>query len=588
MTPWRGLRVAGLVTDVLAPLQGFFFPYNAKAPIIEDYHALFGDPLNPVVWRAPRVLLTAPPAWGGVQTEGPVAGLLHYRINRLHEMLAGAAELEHASPGISTRIQLYVDAHIPMVVAMGAGRRRGSGEALLRDVDGMPQVPSAAGMDHVLEHVARALVSVQARPTGRRNARREVTLACIMRWTLPRELHQRHWDRKTRSFKTLSSDFAEFFKTGGDVLHTIVLCSLFGNHEGASSRPNWDTRLRLYRAFQGSAGGGAPGWLARCDYIIYYALRETIVAILPKMLALRDSVSAIDGGAMWEAHAAETRTIMDRVRSALNEYYGAKGLSDINDTLRNRHNRIGRSVATEPRAPEAAPTAWSETDATPYVAAMVERGCDCADPRAPALVAADLPHVGEGDITNDLAFGTHIQRCIRTTRLPVHHASQLHGVLRRGCEARLKVDDSDDILLSETACVSEEDARLRTTAYVCPCCVRLMNNVVGVGTNPKEVRLRFLHVIRIDIDDETGSITRHCDSCLNKRPGVALPLIEIPLFAPLGRPRSWALTVNDTCVMFCPNCTMLVSRSSMRFGIGGDEIAWGCSVCSPLDKAPPT
>jgi hypothetical protein len=567
------MRIASFVTNVLAPLQGFFFPYNCSRPIIGDYNALFGDPVNPVTREATRISLTPPLAWDGVTTRDPLAELVHYRVNRLYELLTGSGiEYDRAEADTSYRLQLYIDAHIPLALAM---------EGRVDDVYTMPMVPCADSMCVASEHVARAVVSCQPQEGSKRSGQRHVTMSHIMRWTLPREMHQRYWDCKMRSFKTLSSDFAELFKSGGGELHDVVLCSMLGNYRGVISRPNWEARVRLYAAYIGSRGRTGAGWLSKCDYIIYYALREVMVNIVPSLIALNDSIrDDARIGAAWVAHGQDTRTIMDRVRSALNSLYGVGGLEAVNDTLRNRHNRIGRSASTEVTLAVQPPAVWSGGDSTALVGALLKRSMSCRDERVLPLMREVLPLVPPAAIANDVARGVHLQRVIRTARLPRHYAEQLHRVLRRGPDVRITIDGVT-VAMRESPCVSAEDARLRCTVYVCPCCLKLMNNVIDPTTSVKELTLRYRHIVRIDIDDDTGAIERYCDECLRKHPAVALPLIEVALFEPRERPSAWAVSLLDRCLLICPKCTLLVNRIHARFGVDGDEHAWGCLICTP-------
>jgi hypothetical protein len=567
------MRVASFVTNVLAPLQGFFFPYNCSRPTIDDYHSLFGDPLNPSTRAAARIRLTAPLAWGGVTTSDALAELVHYRVNRLYELLTGyGIEYDRVEPDTSYRLQLYIDAHIPLAIAMNGS---------LENVYTMPLIPCADSMGDVSEHVARAVVSYPSTEGVRRNCKRRVTLAHIMRWTLPREMHQPYWDCKTRSFKTLSSDFAEFFKSGGDLLHEVVLCSLLGNYRGVLSRPNWEARMRLYTCYIDSRGSNSAGWLHKCDYIIYYALREVIIHLVPNIIALNDSIRNNPIlGATWVAHEQDTHVIMDRVRSVINEYYGMRGLEDVNDTLRNRHNRIGRSSSTEVKTAAQPPLVWSGGEATALVGALLARSLSCADERVLPLMHEALPLVPSSEITNDVARGAHLQRVIRKVCLPRHYAEQLHRTLRRGPDVSISIDGTN-VAMRESPCVSSEDARLRCMVYVCPCCLNIMNNVIDPTTSIKELTLRYRHIVRIDINDDTGAIDRYCDECLRKHPGVSMPLIEVALFEPRARPSAWAVSLHDRSLLICPKCTLIVNRMHARFGVDGDEYMWGCLICTP-------
>ena len=411
----------------------------------------------------------------------------------------------------------------------------------------------------------------------------------LRRWTLPRQLQVgcSPCDQKVRSFKTLSSDFSDFFSLDSS-LHDIVACCLLGNYPSSSSRPNWESRLTIYENYVRGKSTVTQGWLKRCDYITFYAIRELVVEVLPHNIGIMNMIkSCPEMNDAWNQYVMDTKSIANRMRSGINDFL-SETLIDIHDSVKNRHNRCVKSgfadgaLSEGPHTDAAeAPTAWSGQHSSYMLNSLLRGGARVTAAKSSQIsksMAEEFERHGcpfaAAAIKADVSRAVHISSNIHMFVLPVDYTMQLIDSLSRGQDRQL----SNGSMHKDTPCSCTEDAVRRCTMYTCTRCYRLMNHVIDETTDARETRLKFRHVVRIDIDD--GELKRYCDACLEKGSARRMELLELPLLRRGEAAGEWscsAISVFDRVVNVCPRCTLLVERQNLkRCPISGD---WCCVMC---------
>jgi len=318
-----------LARVVLSPLQGFFFPDTSDEAIIPDYEALFCPPTSVEALHGHRVALAAPVAWSGITASTPVGDLVVYRVNRLNELMLNVApHLEGAMPGIRRLLQLYIDSHLPLACFLVWGSSAaGSPEPPHLELQPCFESVKAFGGDVVRAFLFTHQPSAhRSRGAAASAARRSKPLWELVRRILPRGIFfETAPEKKPHAFKSFSLELQEALSLASSatasasaateaainhqVLHQLVLCSLFGNYppitsnvesvvdRGASAEehlhrpsPSWETRLNLYRRYKDDVDTLNVSWLKRCDFILVYSMREFVSYMLLDDVATRDAL----------------------------------------------------------------------------------------------------------------------------------------------------------------------------------------------------------------------------------------------------------------------------------------------------------
>ena len=263
-----------------------------------------------------------------------ITSLLHYRINRLYDLLSFGSIFDAIKAGTSFLLQLYIDAHLPLAHAIECGKT--PIESNFKPFMCFEELLSAHVSD-VTEAFAQTIPNDVARRTNKRSR----SLWEVFRHVLLRGVHE-SVDGKPKTFKTISADFNEVLQHNeGVCISEIVMCSLLGNYKSSKERPSWSARLLLYEKYT----SGTTSWLSKCDYLLYYSICECMHALcarVPSLVQAIESHHNID--TQWSATHTMTQTIIERLRASLRDCPSVLCMNDLNDMMKNRHIRMTKSI----------------------------------------------------------------------------------------------------------------------------------------------------------------------------------------------------------------------------------------------------
>jgi hypothetical protein len=520
-----------------------------------------------------------------------------YRINRLYDLLSHGDYFNRVVPHTSFRLQLYIDAHLPLAHSIERGES-------ITESAFQPFLCFDELLSSHIPDITEAFVHSIPDDDARRTNKRSKSLWEVFRRVLLRGVHQ-SMEGKQKTFKTISADFSEVLqREDGRYISEIVMCTLLGNYTEAAERPSWSARLALYEKYT----HGTPEWLAKCDYLVYYSICECMHASCIRVPSL---VLAIESHpelhAQWVSTTTMARTIVDRVRSSLRDCPSMVCMTDLNEMLKNRHVRMSKSVdvATghqhctisgaiallRESSKRRTHGAWKTHHCADVLHAMLTRRLDIRlEEIAPAFLSPETCALlettaetnaekladcvfkqcndEESMTIKDILKAVYIQRSTRTFRMPDSYTTQLL-----------------DTLYGDSFRLTRESLERRCTLYICTDCVTVSNTIVS--SKDKDVALRqqlkYAKSIRICISDDTDTVTRVCDACSLKRNCDArFPLLEIPLLHLGESPHCFGAVVFDQCVVMCPACSLCIERTDLRFSSDSTKDGWACCFCNPL------